>query len=916
MSAKWVRSQQWDREHLTGVLTPLRVVLWLFSTIRLAVTLLILVSLYGVAASIPVGILALAPTYLAYGVILIAFIGVVAAVPTWLVTRLMAGAGLSRAARFGAALPTFLGLGVAGVWAWSHYLWPLLNYNSAAGTGFRFFADFVEHWKAVTLRRLPGMEMSELEFYAWWPLSLILWLFIINMIVTTVRRIEFRIEKAGVLSVHTGIVMLALGSAYYGRAKQEGDVLLMAGEFDPVKKKQELGPPAVGFYDNTRVVLQVAQGKRGPSGQPLIEQRLLEGLPRYNEYGLGALDAQVGTLPQHPMALTDEGRTLAMPVASSLAPEQPRAIDDDIQLRVVGYAPYVEISQAWEVEGPKTEPGPGEVVRFLNVSARRPGADGASTMEPLGDPLELQPLRPALRVMSMFEDLLTVEYTRGMSDNRWALLSRALPVDNSPSADRRGTPHAILIEIPEQNVSKWVPAAIGAKISVGNPAWSVLVRSIAPKPSNPFITPGYTGAVSSEMVVEITPPADLAAGEGWAPGAPFDRFIFARYPELNQDIGQSPRADGRADRRKSSDVIRIAHLDASIAQVFVDEQASADGLPGGEPRMRAIVRLPGGQAQLFTDLKPGASIPVGQPTTVQFTLGERYDNAKRVAVPLVTPAIERENENLGNHKRAALAVEITVPGRGGQPDWTLRRWLQFRQYRGLSDEEATKVTLPDGRVLELAFGRLWRPLPNLRLHLAAFEMFPYPHSTQPRDFRSDLVIEKVITDEQGRPVKMEAQEAYTSLNDPLLVSPFVWQADRAWPLNALGWLGDRLGATRFKFSQSGWDAQGWNDTKPAVERGQLPRPLARFTILGVGNNPGIYIIATGAVLMGVGIPYAFYVKPWILKRRKLKIQKQVAAGTYRAPTRAPIRAATNGSTSHTNGHPSRRQTTTSAEIDT
>ncbi len=43
----------------------------------------------------------------------------------------------------------------------------------------------------------------------------------------------------------------------------------------------------------------------------------------------------------------------------------------------------------------------------------------------------------------------------------------------------------------------------------------------------------------------------------------------------------------------------------------------------------------------------------------------------------------------------------------------------------------------------------------------------------------------------------------------------------------------------------------------------------------MGNNPGIYVIATGAVMMGVGIPWAFYVKPLLVRREKRKIQERL-----------------------------------------
>jgi hypothetical protein len=92
-------------------------------------------------------------------------------------------------------------------------------------------------------------------------------------------------------------------------------------------------------------------------------------------------------------------------------------------------------------------------------------------------------------------------------------------------------------------------------------------------------------------------------------------------------------------------------------------------------------------------------------------------------------------------------------------------------------------------------------------------------------------------------------------------------------------VGSRLDPAQFKFAQAGWDAQGWERTQAMADQGLIPKPYAQFTILHVGNNPGIHVIALGGVLMGVGTPWAFYVKPWMLKRRKEKLAAQHNSGS-------------------------------------
>ncbi|MFT3686508.1 MAG: hypothetical protein QM783_16580 [Phycisphaerales bacterium] len=293
MSAKWVRSQQWDKEHLTGALTPVRWLVHTFSTITLAVFLLIGVAIYGVLASVPIGLIALAPTYLIYGLTLLITVGLVAGLPVWGLWR--AGRAWSFGMRFSLAMIAGVALMLAAVWVWYTVGWPVMRYDDTSGHGLRLFAGFVEQYKAVSVRRTPALEMTELEFYGWWPLKALLFLFVLNMIVATVRRIEFTVPNIGVLTVHTGIVTLGLGAAVYSVAKQEGDVLLFAGPPDPTSKgaAPTLGPMETGFFDNTRVVLRARQRrtdeellKRNLSPDIGWDQRSLVGLPRYNDYNL------------------------------------------------------------------------------------------------------------------------------------------------------------------------------------------------------------------------------------------------------------------------------------------------------------------------------------------------------------------------------------------------------------------------------------------------------------------------------------------------------------------------------------------------------------------------------------------------------------------------------------------------------
>ena len=67
----------------------------------------------------------------------------------------------------------------------------------------------------------------------------------------------------------------------------------------------------------------------------------------------------------------------------------------------------------------------------------------------------------------------------------------------------------------------------------------------------------------------------------------------------------------------------------------------------------------------------------------------------------------------------------------------------------------------------------------------------------------------------------------------------------------------------FWFFQSQWDPPD-----PARFTGDVPSLGLNYTVLGVGNREGVWIQLAGSVLMVIGLMYAFYVKPVLVRRRQ------------------------------------------------
>lgn len=827
MSQKWQRSKAWDEQHIPSWAVGVKFLLRAFSSITLAVVVLVFVSVYAALASVPVGLMVLAPTYLFYALTLLVPLGVGWVVGVAVVSRLVKGRG----ARFVASLATVIVVGAAVAWAWRAFAWPMMRYNPVDGSGVRFFADAVERYAATTLRRLPAFEMTELEFYSWWPMRVALLTFVVNMIVATVRRIEFSFRNIGVLTVHTGIIVIALGSVYYQSLKKEGNTLLVAG-VDPSSGVQGIGPPQGGFFDNTRVVLDVRQDRTG-MGAAAWEQRPLHGLPRYNDYGLEAgVEPGATTLwrltGREVDADADGERTLSI-----TAPATSALIDPDIGFRVVGYAAYAELEADWIRLDPEEVSGDLRPLRVVSIFGT--GQSGG-----VGEALAsfaMMPSVPAMRVREGAQ--LSFEYTLSMDEGRWRDLTEPLPA---------GTTHALVIEIPGVEGLRIVtPVSEGSEVAVGETGYRVKVERLSPTPPMPIITRGYEGATSSVAVVRITMPD----------GRGFQRWVYSRFPELSQDILDAPGATGRPMRRDADSVIRVGYIDASVTRVNMDERA--DGT------LRAVVRGPGGVMGVAERVEEGGRIPVLD-GRFDVALTERWEHGEVFERPRPVPEEEQDKREVGSHARASIAVEVSVGA------WREVVWVPFTQYMGAGGEERRTVRLPDGRLIELAFARLQHQFPDFQVQLVNFEMIAYDHRGAPRDYQSVL---RVSPKSPGE-AEFETYTHVCKLNAPLR-APFHWNEHTSWLSNMLKRLAAGINPDQYKLSQAGWDQQGWRQSQQLVDEGALDRPFVRFTILGVGNNPGIHIIAGGSVLMAVGIPWAFYVKPWLVRREKGKIQRALAS---------------------------------------
>ena len=68
-------------------------------------------------------------------------------------------------------------------------------------------------WEPTTwyaLREASWLEMTEFEWFHWWPFYVLVGMFSLVLVVTTIRRIPFNKINLGVWTIHTGIIMLVV----------------------------------------------------------------------------------------------------------------------------------------------------------------------------------------------------------------------------------------------------------------------------------------------------------------------------------------------------------------------------------------------------------------------------------------------------------------------------------------------------------------------------------------------------------------------------------------------------------------------------------------------------------------------------------------------------------------------------------
>ncbi|MEE2907056.1 MAG: hypothetical protein VX527_04405 [Planctomycetota bacterium] len=734
-------------------------------------------------------------------------------------------------------------------------------------------------WTAV--RAWRGLEMTEYEWFNWWPFFVLVALTCLTLIVTTLRRIRFSVINLGVWMVHTGLITLAVGCVIYFATKIEGDV--------PIARTRIVIQPAGGPQASLRVMpghqveMTTSQGPwrfqiidtdpnwellsgddkgqtayavkvmvESPSG--MFIRQLLAGYPEFTE------DMVQSNNPNQPWAravketgqyLVDD--TLMMELApdtqsrfwvmdsAALYFREVRATVDGsyvpltlwVERPIEGlprYNEYIELAtDAWLPTGDDAvKTGP----LVLPVPA-------ASPDDPLGDePLYVTAYLPYAGMESRDTPggdhhnpvvNLTLDTTEGRQ-----VAHRMFALDKNPTSPDPSLMRFVWIDHEDEIES--MAEARGPRLRIGVPSEDLLIEEdIAGftelDPNAPWIpVEGTDYAWRVQRIdndIQIRGRSlNMARVEMRNGNQTWLRWVFDT-PSLNGDFP----LDGPIDAHLAQD----RQLDESITTTY---------LPAIRPL--APVTLVAGpeedRLRLVSTLMPGG------PEISELTV-----NTPHSLGPDVTMNITSYDAKMGVEIRPrVVARRARQPRAGGQlsmvkirlPDAKRQAWLTYHHYPFEHEQDVLRrfsyqpsvMTMPDGRLIEVMYSRQSAPLPS-EVSLEGFDVRSHVGGFTGEVSSVLNWISNVRFEDDGGEVL-----APVSVNDPK-------QREGYW------------------YFQAQWDPPEQATASSSGTNG------LNYTILGVGNRNGVWTMLAGSVLSVIGMIYAFYVKPMIRRRRAMDVYK-------------------------------------------
>lgn len=771
----------------------------------------------------------------------------------------------------------------------------LFIYSSIGSAGMFWFTGGnpldTANWIHVQLRQNRGLEMTEFEWFHWWPFDLMIGLICANIVVTTLRRIRLSKINAGVWMIHSGILVLCAGSLIYFSAKVEGDtpvvrrqvaVQLPTGErtvLPAVPGSQRTvrtveGPWRLRVFECNPEWVLASEGDAGRTAfSTMVEvdgprgafwRQLIDGHPQYTEDMVRSDD------PRQPMQrfVKQSGRPLVLQdVTMTLEP----AVSEWFYL-----AHWVQKSWALYLR----EKTPDD----RNEWIQRPASD-----------------------IPLYNDYIA------SLDDVWMPPGRTLPIDPIdvpvPSVDDRdplsGIPLHVTAYLRYAEMEKRLVASGEGQL---NPTCSIRlsdgmgenfeyemrafdpVRSVA---DGGFVAFRWAASEDEREALGRTPEPLLRLhvhddGEGGHDAMlelPVREFSL-RNPDLEWtpvgDTGYSVRVEFLENRLQLEPGQFVSMVSLEVRSptrefrrwVFDDPRLDRDFTPAGDghgivpespletdhdlhvsfdpgPRLAPVTIIGGPEHDRLSVLmsfvpgRPGEeyAASVGEAVSLgggnTLTITNLVTNSAEVRKPAVVPPEQR----IRNVTTEASMVRVAFSYAGQE----VSEWVRFQRFPLMSQADnlrrntyaPTEVELADGRILQIVLSRQRLPLPH-PVRLDDFELTEhvggFTGSVQSiRNWTSRVRFEE--PDGLTEPVSL-------SVNAPV-------ENNGLW------------------FFQAEWDP-------PSGRRfqGDVASAGLNYTVLGVGNRQGVMIQLIGCCIAVIGMIYAFYYKPILLARLRGRVRSR------------------------------------------
>jgi hypothetical protein len=741
------------------------------------------------------------------------------------------------------------------VWFGVSVLATLFIYCSIGSAGFPISFAIWEPATWVNLREMRGLEMTEFEWFHWWPFKMLVTILCLNMATVTLLKIPLNILSVGVWSIHCGVITMVLGSVVYFSNKVEGDVLISRSRVvieipnaEPVSmvvtpnNSITIGDTSYSISninpnwelmsgeDSGQVAYAVSVSIVSPTES--FTRQMIAGYPQYTEDVIRTDD------PAQPMARAIKaiGRAL---VDEDLVMRLELDAKDKFYLTQSGALYIRELSPQGVPLSEWAERPIVHLPRFNDYIAKSDDVWMASNATPQLHPLDInvpstkagdpiaQPITIRSYLRYAYMDTRIIAGGETQLPVAWFTLRRNDAVEQSirlfafePSLNTADTSimsfewvgsDSERLEIEQSMVPKLKATILGVThdltltnspefSNIGDTNYSYRVKSIQ---NNLNISNNQISLAEVELQRGDT---------AWL------RWVFDN-PELNRDVIEDAEHDD------------VKFIDSDIVMSYQPGGAPITVVGGQRDGSLVLLTSLAGEAPASQTMPLGSAIALTNEVTLTLDRVEQFTT--RITRPAVVPQIQRDP--VASNAYSMVLVEIPTE------DGVSSAWLQYHPYPFGSITEVvhrfeyrpTTLLLKNNKVMEVVFSRTSQALPapialdrfEIDSHLGGFS----GRTSSILDWRSIVQ----ILDGKSDPMSV-------SVNEPKQYQDY-------W------------------FFQSQWDPP--DSTSAGLN----------YTVLGVGNRHGVFIMLLGCCLAVSGMIWAFFVKPMIKRKRQRVVYSQAAA---------------------------------------